>query len=215
MGLLFGNVPLPVLARHQLPPAPKGAVIGLFGGSFDPAHDGHVHVTRHALRALGLDQLWWLVSPGNPLKRKGPAPLAQRLTRARAIMQHPRVHISAPEAVLGTRYTADTLRALVRLYPGRRFVWIMGADNLAQFHRWEDWRAILSLVPVAVMARPGQVRPAMASVTARAFRGARLGVRQAQGLTRMPRPCWCFVMIPMRDISSSQVRARGEWVARD
>ena len=197
-----------VLPRHLLPPAPKGAVIGLFGGSFDPAHQGHVHVTRHALRALGLDQVWWLVSPGNPLKAHGPAPLAQRVARAQAIMRHPRVRITAIEAALGTRYSADTLAALQRLYPGRRFVWIMGADNLANFHHWENWRGILNRLPVAVIARPGQVRAALSSVAARSHAGARVCPRV---LSRTQVPAWAFLMLPMRNISSSQLRAQGRW----
>lgn len=207
-------LPVPVLPRHRLPFAPKGATIGLFGGSFDPAHAGHVHVTRHALRALDLDQIWWLVSPGNPLKLHGPAPIAQRVDRARSLMQHPRVQITALEARLNTRYTADTLAQMLRLYPGRRFVWIMGADNLASFHAWDDWRWIMSALPVAVIARPGQVRAAFASVAARAFRGAQVAPRLAPSLPYLSAPAWCFVTIPMRDISSSQLRAAGEWRAQ-
>jgi len=203
--------PLPVLPRHRLPHAPKGATIGLFGGSFDPAHAGHVHVTRHALRALGLDQLWWLVSPGNPLKRHGPAPIDQRIARAKGLITHPKVQITALEADLQTRFTADTLSEILRHYPGRRFVWIMGADNLASFHEWEDWRWIMTHIPIAVLARPGQVRPAFASVAARAFRGARLMPRMALTLAHQPAPAWSFLTIPMRDISSSQLRAAGIW----
>lgn len=216
MRLLFQlkALPLPVLARHQLPHAPKGATIGLFGGSFDPAHLGHVQVTRHALRAMGLDQVWWLVSPGNPLKQHGPAPLSQRVTRARSLMQHPRVQITALEADLNTRYTADTLAQILRLYPERRFVWIMGADNLANFHKWEDWPLIMATLPIAVIARPGQVRPAFASVAARAYRGAQVPARVARFLPFLPAPAWCFLTMPMRDISSSQLRAAGEWRAQ-
>lgn len=202
---------MPVLPRHRLPVAPKRAVIGLFGGSFDPAHSGHVHVTLHAMRALGLDQVWWLVSPGNPLKSTGPAPLDLRLARARALMRHPRVHITDIEAQIGTRYTADTLSHLLRLYPERRFVWVMGADNLASFHHWEDWRGILARLPVAVIARPGQVRGALSSVAARSFRGARV---PARALAHSAPPAWSFVMLPMRDISSTQLRARGDWQDR-
>lgn len=201
-----------VLPRHKLPKAPRAARIGLFGGSFDPAHEGHVHVSHHALRLLQLDQLWWLVSPGNPLKTPGPAPLAQRLARARALMQHPRVAITPLEASLGTRYTADTLAHLRALYPTQRLVWIMGADNLAQLHRWENWRAICATVPLAVIARPGEQRRALASPAARLLRRRRLPAQMAARLADQALPAWCFLTIPMRDISSSHLRLQGAWL---
>ena len=130
-------------------------VIGLLGGSFDPAHEGHAHITREAMKRLGLDRVWWLVSPGNPLKANAPASMARRLARARALMQDPAVVVTDLEVRLGTRATVDTLRRLRAMYPGVRFVWLMGADNLVQFHRWSRWRQIMAMVPVAVMARPG------------------------------------------------------------
>ena len=141
--------------------------IGLLGGSFNPAHRGHRHISRAAIRALGLDEVWWLVSPGNPLKpQAGMAPLAMRLASARALARHAPIRATALEARLGTRYTVDTLRALVARYPDDRFVWLMGADNLGQFHRWRDWRRIARTVPIAVVARPAydgaaRARPAM------------------------------------------------------
>ena len=202
---------MPVLPRHDLPFAPIGASVGLFGGSFDPAHEGHVHVTRHALQRLHLDQLWWLVSPGNPLKQFGPAPLDARLTRARDMMRHPRVHVTQIEAQLGTRYTADTLRALMHLYPGRRFVWIMGADNLAGFHRWDNWRVIMESLPIAVVARPGQQLGALSSVAARRYARARIPSRSASALNMAQAPAWCFLTIPLRNISSTHLRAQGVW----
>ncbi len=202
---------MPVLPRHVLPHAPKGAVIGLFGGSFDPAHRGHVQVTQHALTSLRLDQLWWVVSPGNPLKAHGPAALEQRLAHARTLMQHPRVQITSVERTLGTRYTADTLAALQKLYPQRRFVWVMGADNLAGLHRWDNWHAIMRRVPVAVMARPGQRLAALSSVAARAYATARVPARAAGDLGRMQAPAWCFLNMPMLDTSSSELRAKGVW----
>ena len=128
-------------------------VIGLLGGSFDPAHGGHAHITREAIKRLGLDRVWWLVTPGNPLKVRQPAPMADRLARARAVMGDPRVVITDLEARLGTRYTAETIERLQAIYPGVQFVWLMGADNLVQFHHWERWRDILRAVPVAVLAR--------------------------------------------------------------
>ena len=143
------------MERAGLPVAQPGQAIGLLGGSFDPAHAGHAHITREALKRFGLDRIWWLVSPGNPLKPEGPAPLAQRMAAARALMRHPRVTVSDIEARLGTRYTAETLGALRARYPGVRFVWLMGADNLAQFHLWERWQEIAESVPVGVIARPG------------------------------------------------------------
>lgn len=133
--------------------------IGLLGGSFNPAHRGHRRITLAAMRKLGLDEVWWLVSPGNPLKPKaGMAPLAVRLASARAMARRAPIRATAIEVKLGTRYTADTIRALLCRYPRDRFIWLMGGDNLAQFHRWRDWRGIARTVPIAVIARPPYVR---------------------------------------------------------
>jgi nicotinate-nucleotide adenylyltransferase len=195
--------------RDGLPLSRPGQVIGLLGGSFDPPHEGHLHISREALRRFGLDRLWWLVSPGNPLKRHGPAPLPVRMAAARALVDHPRIEVTDIEARLGTRYTAETLAALRTRCPGRRFVWLMGADNLAQFHRWQDWRTIMANVPVGVLARPGQRISARLSVAARVHGAARLPAAQSQALGRAEAPAWCFVNVPMMDISSSALRARG------
>jgi nicotinate-nucleotide adenylyltransferase len=131
-------------------------VIGLLGGSFDPAHEGHAHLSHEAMKRMGLDQVWWLVTPGNPLKARQPAPMAERLARAKAVLKgHPRIKVTALELALGTQRTADTLDRLRAIYPGVKFVWLMGADNLVQFHRWGSWRDILRTVPVGVLARPG------------------------------------------------------------
>jgi nicotinate-nucleotide adenylyltransferase len=141
---------------------------GLLGGSFNPAHRGHRGITLAAMRALALEEAWWLVSPGNPLKpAKGMAPLAARLASARTMARRAPIRATAIEARLNTRYTVDTIRKLQRRYPKRQFVWIMGADNLAQFHRWRDWRGIARAIPIAVVARPGydgraRAGPAMA-----------------------------------------------------
>ena len=130
--------------------------VGLLGGSFNPAHSGHRRISLAAIRALGLDEVWWLVSPGNPLKAGAPdmAPLAARLASALAMARNAPIRATEIEARLGTRYTVDTLRALTRRYPRARFVWLMGADNLGQFHRWRDWRGIAGTMPIAVIARP-------------------------------------------------------------
>ena len=196
---------------RRFPVAKAGQVIGLLGGSFDPPHAGHVHITKEALKRFGLDHVWWLVSPGNPLKKNGPAPLADRMQAARALMDHPRVTVTDIEAQLGTRYTAQTLAGLRRRYPGVRFVWLMGADNLAQFHRWQDWRWIMDTVPVGVMARPGDRISARLSKTARVYHAARLPGRASHILGHMDGPAWCFVNLPMTDQSSTAIRARGEW----
>ncbi|WP_282181148.1 nicotinate-nucleotide adenylyltransferase [Aliiroseovarius marinus] len=197
--------------RHRYPYARPGQVIGLLGGSFDPAHEGHVHITREALKRFGLDQVWWLVTPGNPLKAHGPAPLEQRLDHARDVMQHPRVKVTQIEAHTGTRYTAETLKALIALYPGVHFVWLMGADNLAEFHRWEQWDWIMSHVPIGILARPGDRGAARVSKAARRFRAAQITGRQAAKLRVSEAPAWSLVNVPMVDVSSSQIRARGDW----
>lgn len=197
--------------RHDLPYAPAGARIGLLGGSFDPPHAGHAKITRAALRRFGLDQVWWLVTPGNPLKAHGPAPIQDRIDAARDVMRHPRVQVTGIEEHLGTRYTAQTLQALTRLYPKVRFTWLMGADNLAQFHRWQDWRAIMDGVRVGVLARPGGRLTARMSVAARVYQGARLPASESRSLASRDAPCWCFVNIPMSDLSSTKIRARTGW----
>jgi nicotinate-nucleotide adenylyltransferase len=137
---------------------------GLLGGSFNPAHGGHRAISLFAARALDLDEVWWLVSPGNPLKPKaGMAPLAARVRSARTMARRAPIRVTAIERNLGTRFTIDTIRALKLRYPRRRFVWLMGADNLAQFHLWRDWRRIARELPIAVIARPGYDAAALAS----------------------------------------------------
>ncbi|MBL9049759.1 MAG: nicotinate-nucleotide adenylyltransferase [Tabrizicola sp.] len=195
--------------RQGFPVATRGMVVGLLGGSFDPAHEGHVHITREALKRMGLDQVWWLVTPANPLKARQPAPMADRLRRAKAVMGHPRVRITALEESLGTRATADTIDRLKAIYPGVTFVWLMGADNLVQFHRWGRWRDILRSVAVGVLARPGAGVQARLSVAARAFRVHR--VNRGENLRGRKPPVWCFVNLPLNGASSTEIRARGGW----
>ncbi|WP_374015611.1 nicotinate-nucleotide adenylyltransferase [Phaeobacter sp. A36a-5a] len=198
---------------HRLPHIPPGTTVGLLGGSFDPPHQGHRAISLAALKRFGLDQLVWLVSPGNPLKAHPPAPLDRRIAAARTLMDHPRVQISGIEADVGTCYTAETLRLLRQRHPGVRFVWLMGADNLADFHRWKDWRQILDTVPVGVLARPGERISARLSPAARLYAPYRLKGGQSRLLAHAEAPAWCFVNVPMVNISSSAIRARGDWSA--
>jgi nicotinate-nucleotide adenylyltransferase len=186
--------------------------VGLFGGSFDPPHAGHVHVSREALKRLGLDRVWWLVSPGNPLKDRGPAPLERRMAAARALVSHPRVIVTDIEARLGTRYTGETIEALIERYPGVRFVWLMGADNLAQFHRWQRWDWIMqhgSDLRAGTSGAP--------DIGAHGEGGTGLSARahSSDACTwRLPykdAPAWVFLNVPMVDVSSTEIRARGDW----
>ena len=193
------------------PAARSGQVIGLLGGSFDPAHVGHVHITTTALKRFQLDRVWWMVSPGNPLKKHGPAPLQDRMQAASAMMQDPRVDVTDVEADLGTRYTADTLAALQARNRHVQFVWLMGADNLTQFHLWQDWRWIMDNVPVGVVARPGDRIAARMSKAARVYADARIPGRAAHTLKHYAAPAWSFINLPMSTQSSSAIRARGEW----
>ena len=197
--------------RTGWPIAAPDRRIGLLGGSFDPAHEGHASITREALKRFGLDEVWWLVSPGNPLKAQGPAPLERRVEVARSVMDHPHVRITTLESDFGTRYTAETLGRMIRHFPGVRFVWLMGADNLSDFHRWESWRDIFYMVPIGVLARPNQRISARMSPAARQFRRFRLRAREAARLPDMDAPAWCFVNVPMNRMSSSTIRALGDW----
>ena len=200
------------LNKTDLPVARPGMAVGLLGGSFDPPHRGHAHITREALKRFGLDRVWWLVTPGNPLKAQGPAPLERRVAAAHGVMRHPLVEITDIEARLGTRFTAETLAELFRLYPGVRFVWLMGADNFAALHRWDRWEWIMEHVPIGVLARPGQRISARMSVAAGRYEHARLRAREAARLVLADPPAWCFVNVPMDDSSSTEIRARGDWV---
>ena len=193
------------------PTAYQGMNVGLLGGSFDPAHAGHVHITREALKRIGLDRVWWLVSPGNPLKARMPAPLNQRMARARAIATNPRIVVTDVETRLGTRYTAETLGRLTALYPGVRFVWLMGADNLVQFHEWQDWDRIMHGIPIGVFARPGSRLTAQGARAADEFARFRLPAEAARLLPGRATPAWCFLDVPMVDLSSSEIRAAGHW----
>lgn len=186
-------------------------MVGLLGGSFDPPHAGHVQASLEAMQRLGLDWVWWLVSPGNPLKREGPAPLARRVAAARKLVRHPRIRVTDVEARLGTRYTAETLGRLVPRHPHVRFVWLMGSDNLAQFHRWRDWRRIMATVPVAVLARPGAGVEARFAPAARRFRLSQLNEAQARALCRKGPPAWVVLNMPLNPLSSSALRAKGAW----
>jgi nicotinate-nucleotide adenylyltransferase len=181
---------------------------GLLGGSFNPAHRGHRRISMHALHALGLDELWWLVSPGNPLKpAQGMAPLASRYHSALTASRGFPIRPTAIEQQLGSPYTYDSLLALTRRFPKHRFVWIMGEDNLVQFHRWREWRRIAELVPIAVVARPGYAADARA---ARAMGWLRRFVRpaaKARQWTRWRTPALVFLQLPLDPTSSTGLRA--------
>lgn len=200
--------------RHVFPVARPGMRIGLLGGSFDPAHEGHVHITEEALRRFDLDRVWWLVSPGNPLKARQPAPLGQRIRDGRALMGDPRVIVTGLEAGLRTRMTADTIAELQRIYPGVRFVWLMGADNLVQFSQWDRWREIAARVPMGVMARPGSRLAARNSVAAQVLRPYRLPEFRARELALSDPPAWVMINVPMSNLSSTALRARAARRAR-
>lgn len=197
--------------NFALPKPARGQVIGLLGGSFDPPHAGHVHVSREAMKRFGLDRVWWLVSPGNPLKARGPAPIDRRLAACRALVDHPRIEVTDYERQVGTRFTAQTLEALFQDYPGQRFVWLMGADNLTSFHHWDRWEWIMTNIPVGVIARPGQRIPARFSPAAKRFARFRIRGRSSQLLAATDAPAWCFINAPMLDISSTRIREAGEW----
>lgn len=191
----------------RLPRAAPGMRIGLYGGSFNPAHAGHRHVSRMALRRLGLDRVWWIVTPGNPLKDTGElATTSARVAEAKLVARDPRIDVTSFEEEIEARYTVDTLAYLKRRYPGVRFVWIMGADNLAGFHRWRGWRRIARMMPMAVIDRPGWTLKATRSRSATALSAARIGEADASALPGLEPPAWVFLHGPRSYLSSTQLR---------
>lgn len=197
-----------------LPPHAPGLRVGLYGGSFNPPHAGHRHVSLLALKRLALDRVWWLVTPGNPLKgRDGLAATAQRLEAAGRMARHPRIAVTGIEESLGTRYTVDTLAAIVSRRPDLCFVWIMGADNLASFDRWRGWRAIAALVPFAVVDRPGWTLKAARSRAAVALAPWRIDETDAPLLADLDAPAWTFLHGPRSALSSTLIRSRRELAA--
>ncbi len=188
-----------------------GMRVGLLGGSFNPAHAGHAHIARTALTRLGLDRVIWLVSPQNPLKTaEGTASLEARMQSARAQAGGQRMIVSDLESQLGTRYTLDLIRALRARYPSVRFVWLMGADNLANFHRWRGWDQIMRLVPVCVVARPGWGLQGRLAPAARRFARARRPVSEARRLAVRRPPAWIYLPARLNFESSTAIRTRKE-----
>ena len=191
----------------KLPHVEAGNRIGIFGGSFNPPHSGHRLVAITALKRLGLDQIWWLVTPGNPRKSHSDlAPLDLRLRETRALADHPRMKVTAFEKVLGSPYTAKTVMSLRAMRPSVRFVWVMGADNLASFHHWKDWRAIVGSVPIAVVDRPGASLSMMFAPMAKAFEKYRLPEEEAAMLPDLQPPVWTFLHSPLDRTSSTDLR---------
>lgn len=194
----------------RIPPLAPGMRIGLYGGSFNPAHEAHRAASLLALKKLRLDRVWWLVTPGNPLKdNRALPPLAARLAQARAVAAHPALLPTGLEAGLGTRFSYDTVDALVRRFPRVHFVWLMGADNLASFHRWQHWRDIAARVPIAVIDRPGCTFPAMASPAATALARRRVPESEAGALATMRPPAWVFLHGLKSPLSSTRLREGG------
>jgi nicotinate-nucleotide adenylyltransferase len=190
-----------------MPHAGKGMAVGLFGGSFNPPHAGHALVAEIALRRLRLDKLWWIVTPGNPLKNSHElAPLGERITLSEAIADDPRIEVTAFEASHHVRYTADMLALVKARNPGVDFVWIMGADNLRDFHRWQRWREIVLTFPIAVVDRPGSTLSFLSSVVAKTFDYARVDEGDAPILARMRAPAWTFIHGPRSSLSSTALR---------
>jgi nicotinate-nucleotide adenylyltransferase len=182
--------------------------IGLFGGTFDPPHQAHVAASLLALKRLNLDRIWWLVTPGNPLKdTRGLEPLEKRITAARAVARHPCIDVTGLEAVINTRYTYDMLKLLARRCRGVRFVWIMGADNLRSFSRWQRWRDIATLIPIAIVDRVGPSLYAPASVAAQALARFRIPEKAAAALAVRKPPAWVYLHGLKSPLSSTALRA--------
>jgi nicotinate-nucleotide adenylyltransferase len=212
---LSNNFVVPPSVAQALPPSTEGMRIGLLGGSFNPPHAAHRAISQFALTRLKLDRVWWLVTPGNPLKENGALhALGDRMQAAREVADDPRIQVSCLESVIRTRYTIDTINFLRRRASGLRFVWIMGADNLAQFHRWQHWQRIAAQMPMAVVDRPPQSFRALASPAARALARYRLPENEAGRLADRQAPAWVFLTGLKLNLSSTTLRnPDGSWKA--
>ncbi len=198
-----------VPARYlKMPHVETGMAIGLFGGSFNPPHAGHVLLAEIALRRLRLDQLWWIVTPGNPLKSHSELmPLNDRLAACGKLAEDPRIKVTAFEAAHQVRYTEDTLKLVKSRNPDVHFVWLMGADNLKSFHRWQNWQKIAATFPLAVIDRPGATLSYISAKMAKTFDYARVDEDDAPRLARMKAPAWTFIHGPRSSLSSSAIRS--------
>lgn len=204
------------MANRDAPPAPRalrgealapGMRVGLFGGTFDPPHDGHLHVARTAMRRMRLHRVWWLVSPQNPLKTRRAGGFLQRFAETQALADEPGMIVSDIESRLGVNRTIDLVAALRRRHPGVHFVWIMGADNLGSFHRWHRWRDLMASLPVAVIARPTDSLRARLAPAAREFARSRIPDRRAHALPVSAAPAWTYLNERLNSTSSTALRA--------
>jgi nicotinate-nucleotide adenylyltransferase len=206
----------PERTAAQLPMASRHMRIGLLGGSFNPAHSAHVEISLTALKRLGLDQVWWMVTPGNPLKDPSKLPsVAKRVAAAKRVASHPRIAVTGFAGGKGSAYTIDLLTELKRRFPGVNFVWLMGADNLAQFHRWRSWQKIFASMPIAVLDRPGFRLKARASQAGMRFQEFHVDESDASGLARLSPPAWTILTHRLSHLSSTKLRAEKKGGAKD
>ena len=209
-GSRSGQANGPARGDLLVPTTTAGLRVGLLGGTFNPPHLGHLHVAETALERLGLDRLWVLVTPGNPLKERAGLPsVERRLAAARRLFAHPRIEVTAFEATFGSPYTWRTVERLVAMRPQVRFVWVMGADNLATFHRWQAWRRIAETVPMAIVDRPGASMTPLSAAAALALADHRVSESDARGLADRRAPAWAFLHGPRNTLSSTELRRRG------
>jgi len=193
----------------KIPTAGEGIRVGLFGGSFNPPHAGHLNLCDLAFKRLALDQIWWIVSPGNPLKDTSGLPgLQKRIRLCEEIAADPRIKITGFEAVYQTQYTVDAIRIVLSKRQRQKFVWLMGADNLSQFHQWHEWRQIADRLPIAVIDRPGSTLSSCSSIAALAMARYRMDETDASRLADMGPPAWTFLHGPRSSLSSTQLRSR-------
>ncbi|WP_120495784.1 nicotinate-nucleotide adenylyltransferase [Kiloniella sp. EL199] len=207
--LIFSKVLCPQSISNSLGGRlpPKGSKIGLLGGSFNPAHKAHCQISKEAIIHLGLDEVWWLVSPQNPLKNtKDMASLPDRVKSALSIPKHPKIRVSTIESQIRSVYTADTLSRLRQIFPSVNFTWLMGADNLSQIPLWRDWQDIFSTVKVAVFARPGYSLQSSNSKAAQRFKNTRVSEKLARSLPKRSAPAWTIIHGQQLDISSTAIR---------